>query len=164
MSLLNPTSHGEIFSIDAIGFYNDVVPTTQLNSSHAFCRFWQEFLAKLSATGNSCDPFWDAMMKIYTGQTGFAGNLSEIGRFMTIFLRNPPNIVIADMQSLTKYGRHKRIPHLWGFIFISKYFVDLWVAASAEDDITALGYEALLKATIVHESAHWAQTLVSLSE
>ena len=158
MSLLNPTSSGELFTINAGDFYRNVVPTTPLDSGHAFCKFWREFLAKLS---NGCDPFWDAMMRIYTGQSGFAGNRSEMERFKAIFLRSPPNVAIADMQSLTLYGRHKRLPRLWGFIFISKFFVDEWVAAG--DDIAAIGYEAFLKATIVHEAAHWAHTLVSLS-
>jgi len=160
MSYLNPTSFGELFTIDAGDFYRDVVPTTPLDSSHAFCKFWREFLAKLS---NGCDPFWDAMMRIYTGQAGFAGNRSdsEMGQFKAIFLRNPPNVAIADMQSLKLYGRHSRLPHLWGFIFISKFLVDEWVAAG--DGIAAISYEALLKATIVHETGHWAQTLVSLS-
>ena len=158
MSHLNPTSFGELFTIDAGDFYRDVVPTTPLNSSHGFCKFWQEFLAKLS---NGCDPFWDAMMRIYTGQAGFSGNRSEMEQFKAIFLRSPPNVAIADMQSLMVYGRHKRSPRLWGFIFISKFFVDEWVAAG--DDIAKFSYEAILKATIVHEAAHWAQTLASLS-
>ena len=158
MSHLNPTSLGELFTIDAGDFYRDVVPTTPLDSNHPFGKFWQEFLAKLS---NGCDPFWDAMMRIYIGQVGFAGNRSEMKRFKAIFLRRPPNIAIADMQSRKLYGRHKPLPRLWGFIFISKFFVDEWVAAG--DDIAAISYEAILKATIVHEVAHWAQTLVSLS-
>jgi hypothetical protein len=157
MSRLNPTSSGRLFTIEAGDFYDNVVPTTSLDPTHAFCNFWEEFLAKLA---NGCDPFWDVMMRIYTGQPGLAGNLSETQRFKAIFLRSPPNVAIADMQSQELYGRHLRMPRLWGFIFISKFFVDGWVRAAGD---AVMGYEALLKATIVHEVAHWAQTLVILS-
>ena len=33
--------------------------------------------------------------------------------------------------------------------------------AATEDETSAMGYEALLKVTLVHESAYWAQTLAS---
>lgn len=100
-------------------------------------------------------------MRIYTGNTDFAGNQAKIQEFKAIYLKNPPNIVIADMQSTKLYGRHRQMCHLWQFIYISKVYVDSW--AAAEDETSAMGYEALLKATLVHESAHWAQTLASHS-
>ena len=108
---------------------------------------------------NGCDTFWDAIMRVYTGQTAFAQNQAKIQEFKAIYLKNPPNVVIADMQSEELYGRHRRMSNLWQFIYISKRFVDDW--ATAKDETSAMGYEALLKATLVHESAHWAQTLAS---
>ena len=147
-------SFGQLFTIDTEDFYNDVVPTTPLSPNHPFSKFWQDFLSKLS---NGCVPFWDAIMRIYTNR-----NQSETESFKATFLRNPPNIVIADMQSRTVYGRHKRLSHLSSFIFISKYIVNKWALVAPDSD--GIRYEALLKATIVHEAAHWAQSLVSANE
>ncbi len=153
---LKPMSTGKIYTIDHIGFVRSLIPTTPLEDSHPFCALWQSFLAGLA---NGCDTFWDSMMRIYTGQTTFSGNQTKIRQFKAIYLKNPPNIVIADMQSETLYGCHRRLPRLWQFIYISKCYVDNW--AAAEDETSAMSYEALLKATLVHESAHWAQTLAS---
>jgi len=99
-------------------------------------------------------------MRVYTGHMAFSGNRAEIQQFKAIYLKNPPNVVIADMQSEELYGRHRRVSRLWQFIYISKCYVDNW--AAAEDETSKMGYEVLLKATLVHESAHWAQTLAGL--
>ncbi len=150
MSLLSPTSSGKLYTINYVDFVKNAVPTTPLDDGHPFRTLWQSFLANLT---NGCDDFWDAMMRIYTGQTAFSGDRTKRDQFKVIFLKNPPNVAIADMQSQSLYGRHNRV-HLWGFIHISKCYVDQWVAA--KNEIAAMSYEALLKAILVHESAHWA--------
>jgi len=129
MSPLKPTSSGRLYTIDHIPFTRNVVPTTPLDVSHPFCTLWQSFLASLTNTG--CDSFWNAMMRIYTGQPDFSHIERE--KFKLTFLKNPPNVVISDMQSRELYGYHKRLPHLWSFIHISQCYVDLWVGAMTRE-------------------------------
>ena len=101
---LRPMSSGKLYTIDYIGFAHDIIPTTPLEDNHPFCALWQSFLTSLT---NGCDTFWDAIMRVYTGQTAFAQNQAKIQEFKAIYLKNLPNVVIADMQSQELYGCYR---------------------------------------------------------
>jgi hypothetical protein len=156
---LLPTSTGIVFSQTATEHEEERIPTNELPSHDPFVIFWHNFLATLLA-GNSpaITLLWKTLMTIYKGSRSFVNSASDAAQFRVLFFNNPPDVVVTDFQDRDVYGLHRRSKRLWSYIYISKYWIERWVAAAAGS--AKQGYEALLKASLVHEIAHWAQTLV----
>jgi hypothetical protein len=159
---------GRIFQIPYCDFIGGVTPTVELPADHPFHRFWLDSRTKI-ATPLNCDGLIDAYVAVSLKNDWWTEGLShtELAVHRECIVRvlrdNPPDLLILDRPPQDEYGMHVGQPATWQYIGITKHWVDKWTLAiaSSPNRRLALAAEAVLRATLVHEIAHWILTLVS---
>lgn len=169
MALISTTT-GNVYQQTKRDFDSGIPPSDSelLSETDLFTIFWKELRQKIFTAGNNdCRLLLDAYTSIYTGNTGWANGLTfvEHGACLQevadIIQDHPPDVIIHDVGDV--YGYHRREPDRWKYICISKQWINEWRQAMGfkPDRRLALGLEAVIRATLVHELAHWLFTLVS---
>lgn len=163
---LESSTTGKVFLQGDKQFNAGISPTTELSNNHPFISFWKDFREKIVSTNNLT--LLEAYTSVYAGNTSWKNGLSvaeygkRIQQISDIINNHPPDIVIIDQKGWL----HLRVPDQWRFISISKYWVDQWKLAMDFDSNRrlTLALETVLRATLVHEIAHWLFTLVRKEE
>lgn len=164
-----PTTTGKVFELsNHQHLLLGALPTNELPIDDEFTAFWLDFRRKIILP-TQCEALLTSYVSVYSGDTSWADGLSHIDRAVRVqaiadMIRDtPPDVAIID--SPHPNGFHLRQPDHLPYIFISKYWVDQWKLAVAFDRNRrlALALEAVLRATIVHELAHWFFALVSIT-
>lgn len=162
MLTLNPTSTGLVFESSAADFSQGIVPTIPLAQDHPFCVLLNSHL-KTIATSETYDALVNSYVAIVKGDHLWRTNISldnilaEQQTIRKLLRDNPPDVVIVEQDRSEGFGFHLRIGAFWPFICVTKHYVDKWITA---EGVPKLALEAVLKATMEHETAHWLFTLV----
>ena len=165
-----PKTSGKIFQLSKHAFLSGTQPrdTNELAADDDFTSFWLDFKSKIIVP-TQCEALLEAYVAIYSGTKSWADGLSFVERatrvqgVVDIIRNHPPDIIILDQLEETVYGFHTRQPDQWPYVIISNYWVDQWRLAIAfnKNGRLALSLETVLRATLVHELAHWFSSLVS---
>ncbi len=141
-----------------------IVPTTLLPHSHPFYHLLLSHLQTLTSTAKY-DSVIDALIAVYIGDPKWRSKLSSKrivtrrGAIRKLLIERTPKIAMVEQNISNGYGFHRRTNVLKNFIFVTKRYVDMLCGAK-NNSYEQLAMEALLKATVNHELAHWLFTQV----
>lgn len=142
-----------------------IIPTTLLPDLHPFCRLLLSHLQILSSRGKY-DSVIDALVAVYIGDAQWRSKspsseyiITHRGVIRNFLIERTPVFALVEQNYSNGYGFHRWTDALQNFIFVTKEYVDMLIVAK-DDSYEQLSLEALLKATINHELAHWFLTQV----
>jgi hypothetical protein len=163
---------GEIYEMKKCDLDLGKSPSEKLSPTHSFRSLWQDILSKITDPAESSI---DTFISLSLHNPKWKDNLSvtEIEKYRqekrSVLVSHPPDIILVNHGSPAKdqYGLHRRVSEFWSYICINRYWVDEWAAAvESKMELTrrlGLSLELLVRATVLHEMAHWTMTLVHLS-
>jgi hypothetical protein len=140
------------------------VPTTLLPHSHPFYCLLLSHLQTLTSTGKY-DSVIDAFIAVYIGDAKWCSKSSpnkivtHRGAIRKLLIEQTPNFAIVEQEISKGYGFHRHTKLYENFIFVTKEYIDM-LCGTKSNSYKQLALEALLKATVNHELAHWLFTQV----
>jgi len=141
-----------------------IIPTTLLPHNHPFHHFLLNHLQTLTSRGKY-DSVIDALIAVYIGDAKWRSRSSPKGivtrraAIRKLLIERTPKFAMVERNISNSYGFHRRTKVHENFIFVTKEYVDMLCGAE-NDSYRQLAMEALLKATVNHELAHWLFTQV----
>ncbi|KAM6497500.1 hypothetical protein JOM56_007973 [Amanita muscaria] len=139
-----------------------IVPTTLLPHSHPFCHLLLSYLQTLTSMGKY-DSVIDALIAVSIGDAKWRSKSSPKrivtcrGAIRKLLIERTPKFAMVEQNFSNGYGFHRRTKVHENFIFVTKEYIDMLCGAK-NDSYKQLAIEALLKATVNHELAHWLFT------
>jgi hypothetical protein len=164
MSMLIPSSTGQVFLSTESLFRNDIPPVNEVEETHVFVPFVKELWQKITTSGTGKSLINAYAMLQFGISSPNTVPVALHGYITTQLINTPPDIVLLSGCKPRLYGMHQRTPNVWQYIAINKDMVDRWADSMSQfpNERKALAEEAILKMAIIHEVGHWHYTLVSL--